>query len=114
MHNKDTTMHSYVFTSRYFRLLFFLTLIALVTSVRSPTQLARAGQDHFIYLPSIIRDRSGGTQPPPPTGSPEQQALDRLNYYRSLAGSSLLQLHPALVMSAQNHANYYLRNIGDS
>jgi len=107
-------MHSYVFTSRYFRQVFLLALIATVTSILSPMRQATAGQDHFIYLPSIIRDRSGGTQPPPPTGSPEQQALDRLNYYRSLAGSSLLQLHLALVMSAQNHANYYLRNIDDS
>src|SRR5215475_9328264 len=114
MHNKDSTMHSYAFTSRYFLLLFLLGLIASIMSVLSPTPQALATQNYPVYLPIIRRAATGSTQPPPPNGPPEQQVLDRLNYYRTLAGSSLLQLHPTLVTSAQNHANYYLQNVGDS
>ena len=103
-------MHSYIFTSRYFQLMFLLTLIATITSILSPMRQARADQDRSIYLPII---RQSSTQPPPPTGTPEQQALDRLNYYRSLAGSPQLQLHSALIKAAQNHANYDLLNYAD-
>jgi hypothetical protein len=103
-------MYSYVFISHCFRLLFLLALIASITSVLSPISQVRADQDHITYLPII---RQGNTEPPPPTGTPEQQALDRLNYYRGLAGSPLLQLHPALIKAAQNHANYDLLNYAD-
>lgn len=41
------------------------------------------------------------------TPTPEQQkALDRINYYRALAGVPAARLDPALMQSASSHANY--------
>jgi hypothetical protein len=57
---------------------------------------------------------AGDTQPPPPIGSPEQIVLDRINFYRTLAGAPQLQLHPALLQAAQYHADYYLLNYADA
>jgi hypothetical protein len=107
-------MHSYVLAPRCFRLLSLLALIASIASLLSLTPQARAEQDHPVYLPIVIGPSASTLQPPTPNGPPEQQALDRLNYYRTLAGALLLQLHPALVTSSQNHANYYLLNYPDS
>ena len=61
-----------------------------------------------IYLPLIQNSAGSGSFPV------AQQALDELNHYRALAGSPLLQLHPAIVAAAQNHANYSVLNSGDS
>jgi uncharacterized protein YkwD len=39
-----------------------------------------------------------------------RQGLDRLNYYRQLVGSPLVEQHSSLVVSAQGHANYLVLN----
>jgi uncharacterized protein YkwD len=45
------------------------------------------------------------------TPTPEQQkALDRINYYRALAGVPPAHLDPALMQSASSHANYVKLN----
>jgi Cysteine-rich secretory protein family len=103
-----------IFRSRFSRLALLMLLIAGTMSISSLPQPARAGQDTITYLPIVMRDSIGGTPLPPlPTGPAEQQALDRLNYYRRLAGTPLLQLHPALVTAAQNHVTYLDLNIND-
>ena len=40
----------------------------------------------------------------------QQKALDRINYYRALAGVPLARLDPALLQSASGHANYVKLN----
>jgi hypothetical protein len=106
-------MRHNVFTSRLSRLVLVIVLIVGAMSTSSPTRPARAGQDAITYLPIVMRDSTDDTLPPLPTGPAEQQALDRLNYYRRLAGTPLLQLHPALVTAAQNHVTYLDLNIND-
>ena len=107
-------MRSNVFTSRGFTLPIMLTLLMISTiSVTTPVGHVNAAQDYLIYLPQVM-NRVGDTQPPPPIGSPEQIVLDRINFYRMLAGAPQLQLHPALLQAAQNHANYYLLNFADA
>jgi len=56
-----------------------------------------------VFLPLIVRSSS----------SPAEQALVRLNQYRALAGVAPLQLHPGLVVAANNHSNYYKLNYPD-
>ncbi|MCL5960220.1 MAG: CAP domain-containing protein [Chloroflexi bacterium] len=46
-------------------------------------------------------------------GTLEQNALDVINYYRSLAGAAPLKLDPALTKAAAAHAKYYVANYGD-
>jgi uncharacterized protein YkwD len=106
-------MRSNVFTSRGLTLAIMLTLTVGIISVAAPPGQARAGQDQVIYLP-LAMNGATDTQPPPPIGSPEQIVLDRINFYRTLAGAPLLQLHPALLQAAQHHADYYLLNYADA
>lgn len=107
-------MRQNVLASGLSRLALLIVVIVGAMSLSSPTRPARAGQDTITYLPIVMRDPVGGTPPPPlPTGPADQQALDRLNYYRRLAGAPLLQLHPALVTAAQNHVTYLDLNIND-
>jgi len=111
---EDTPMRYTMFTSHLARLALLMLLIAGAMSINSLAQPARAGENIITYLPIIMLDSTGGTPPPPvPTGPAEQQALDRLNYYRGLAHAPLLQLHPALVTAAQNHVTYLDLNIND-
>jgi hypothetical protein len=111
---KDTTMRHNVFASHLSRLALVIVVITGAMSASSPTPPAHAAQDSITYLPLVMRDSMSGTPlPPVPTGPAEQQALDRLNYYRRLAGTPLLQLHPALVTAAQNHVTYLDLNIND-
>jgi uncharacterized protein YkwD len=42
-----------------------------------------------------------------------QEALDRINTYRSWIGIEPLQMDPALMAAAQSHADYYQRNNGN-
>ena len=106
-------MRSNVFTSRGFTLAIILTLTISLISVATLAGVVRAGQNHIIYLP-LAKNGAGETQPPPPTRSPEQIVLDRINFYRALAGAPQLQLHPALLQAAQNHVSYYLVNYADA
>ena len=104
-----------IFTPRFSRLALLMLLIAGSISASNSTRPARAGQDTITYLPIIMRESTSGTPPPPlPTGPVEQQALDRINYYRSLAGTPPLQLHPSLVTAAQNHVTYLDLNSNDA
>jgi uncharacterized protein YkwD len=106
-------MRSNVLTSRGFTLAIMLTLTVCLISVAAPPGRVRAGQDHIIYLPLAING-AADTQPPPPIGSPEQIVLDRINFYRTLAGAPQIQLHSALLQAAQHHADYYLLNYADA
>jgi hypothetical protein len=106
-------MRSNVFISRGFTLAIMLTLTICLISMAVPPGHARAGQDEVIYLP-LAMNGAGDTQPPPPIGSPEQIVLDRINFYRTLAGAPQLQPHPALLQAAQHHADYYLLNYADA
>ena len=106
-------MRSNVFTSRGFTLAIMLTPTVGLISVAVPPGHARAGQDYATYLP-LVMNKAGDTQPPLPTGSPEQIVLDRINFYRTLARAPRLQPHPALLQAPQNHASYYLLNYADA
>lgn len=81
-----------------------LIISASLLALLLPALLARADGGQRTYLPIVIT---------PPASSPEQIALDRINYYRSLAGVPPLLLHPALVRAAQNHARYAALNYND-
>jgi uncharacterized protein YkwD len=59
---------------------------------------------HRVFLPVVPRSVST---------DPAMQVLDRLNYYRALAGAPPFQLYPAIVQAAQNHARYYMLNYAD-
>jgi uncharacterized protein YkwD len=52
------------------------------------------------------------TPTPAPSIPPEEQAINRTNYYRQLVGISPMRLHPAIVQAAQNHADYVILNRG--
>lgn len=67
--------------------------------------LQRVSQVFTVYLPVVERTIS-----PKDDG---QVAIDRVNYYRSLAGVSPVQQNDAIIDAAQNHANYYLNNFAD-
>jgi uncharacterized protein YkwD len=101
-----------VFTSPRLRFAILLTLTVGVLGATAPTHHAKAGQEYLVHLPVVMKD-ANGIQPPSPTGSPEQIVLNRINFYRALAGAPQLQLHAALLQAAQNHANYYLLNYAD-
>ena len=103
-----------MFTTPFLRLALLIVLITCAAGTSSPTPLAQAGEEVMTYLPIVMRGKSSTTPPPPqPTGPVEQQALDRLNYYRGIAGAPSLQLHPALVTAAQNHVTYLSLNSND-
>jgi hypothetical protein len=96
-------MHYNISSTRSFRV---SVVLALIIGLMCSLQPVNAEQDQVVYLPLIM----GGTG----SVSAEQTALDRINYYRGLAGVQLVQLHPALLSAAQNHANYDLLNYNDS
>jgi hypothetical protein len=101
-------------TTPFLRLALLIVLITYAAGISSPTPLAQAGEEVTTYLPIVMRGKNSTTPPPPqPTGPTEQQALDRLNYYRGIAGAPSLQLHPALVTAAQNHVTYLGLNSND-
>ncbi len=103
-----------MFTTPFLRLALLIVLITCAAGTSSPTPLAQAGEEVMTYLPIVMRGKNSTTPPPPqPTGPAEQQALDRLNYYRGIAGAPSLQLHPALVTAAQNHVTYLGLNSND-
>jgi len=56
------------------------------------------------FLPAVPRGLST---------DPAVQAVNRLNYYRALAGAPPLGLHQSIVQAAQNHARYYMLNYAD-
>ncbi|HEX2911883.1 MAG TPA: CAP domain-containing protein [Chloroflexia bacterium] len=58
----------------------------------------------FAYFPLTVKADS-----PQPTPE-QQQALDRVNYYRALAGVPAAHLNPALLQSAGGHALYVSKN----
>src|SRR6266545_8237173 len=87
----------------------FVTLaVILLLAAAMPARPLKADTTYHLYLPLITHNETSAT-PILPT----QAALTRINYYRQLAGAPLLQVHPALTTSAQNHANYDLLNHGD-
>jgi uncharacterized protein YkwD len=105
-------MHYNVFTSHRLTFAILLTLtIALIGGI-APIHRVSAADEYLVYLPLTLGSPAD-TQPPPPIGAPEEIVRDRINFYRTLAGAPQLQLHPALVQAAQNHADYYLLNYAD-
>jgi uncharacterized protein YkwD len=104
---KDMAMHHNVLTPARLLILTVLSITLLALTV--PVTQTRAEQEQLVYLPLAIKH--GATLPP--TRSPTEQARDRINYYRGLAGVQLLELHPALIQAAQNHANYTTLNATD-
>jgi hypothetical protein len=86
----------------------FLCTILMGALIFSATWQAHANSNPPIYLPLIMNSVQQTATPP------EQMALDHMNFYRTLAHSPPMQLHPALVMAAQHHANYYLFNANDA
>jgi hypothetical protein len=107
-------MHNNVF-AKLARHTIILALMYGATFVALPAHQAQASDQYLLYLPLVAKTSQSNTQPTPtpPDNPPEQTAIDRINNYRALAGVQLLQLHPALVTAAQNHANYDLLNYGD-
>jgi hypothetical protein len=87
---------------------FVALAVLLLLAATMPTRPLKADTTYHLYLPLITHNDTGAT-----SILPTQAALTRINYYRQLAGAPLLQLHPALTTSAQNHANYDLLNHGD-
>jgi hypothetical protein len=83
--------------------------LILMLAAAMPARPLKADTTQHLYLPLITRNDTNATPI-----SPAQAALNRINYYRQLAGVPLLQLHPALTTAAQNHANYDVLNHGDS
>ena len=104
---KAIAMHHNVLSST--RLLMLSVLAVSLLALTVPVTQTRAEQEQLVYLPLAVKH--GG--PLPPTRSPAEQARDRVNYYRELAGLQLLELHPALMQAAQNHANYTTLNAID-
>jgi hypothetical protein len=78
-------------------------LIIILISSAAHIAPAHANAPNPLYLPLITT-----------LATPAQIALDRINYYRQLAGVPAVQLHSALAVAAQNHANYDLINHGDA
>jgi Cysteine-rich secretory protein family len=76
-------------------------LISLIISI-APIVPAHADQATALYLPVIRTPKSAA-----------QLASERVNEYRKLAGAPAVQLHAALTVAAQNHAQYDLLNEGD-
>jgi Cysteine-rich secretory protein family len=91
---------------------YFLCAALIAAVIFSAAWRAHASSHSVIYLPLILNSVQQTVTPP--DTRPEQVALDRLNFYRTLAHSPAMQLHPALVMAAQHHANYYLLNTNDA
>src|SRR5687768_3746584 len=90
----------------------FLCAALIIVITFSAAWRADANGNSLVYLP-LVMNSVQQTATPPDT-SPDQMALDRLNFYRMLAHSPPMQLHPALMMAAQHHANYYLLNTNDT
>src|SRR5262245_61220537 len=89
-----------------------LATLLLLTALLLPVPMypqARASQPFVLSLPLIY----SGTPTTPPSSAPEQLALERLNFYRSLADVQPLQLHTTLLAAARNHATYDILNHGD-
>jgi len=97
--------------SKLTRLLIMMALVSSLVQLASFAREANAGEIHTMMLPLVFKN----TQPTStlPDSPPELIAIDRINYYRALAGVQLIQLHPALIAAAQSHANYDLLNYGD-
>jgi hypothetical protein len=83
--------------------------IILLLAAAIPARPLKADTTQHLYLPLITLNNNGTTLIPP-----TQAALNRINYYRQLVGTQILQLHPALTTAAQHHAHYDLLNHGDS
>lgn len=81
-----------------------LVMLLMITLCTSATWIApvHAGQTTTLYLPLIMTPKSAA-----------QLASERVNYYRQLAGAPAVQLHTALTVAAQHHAQYDLLNHGD-
>jgi hypothetical protein len=89
----------------------FLSAALIVAIIFSAVGSADANDTSLVYLPLIMNSAQQTTTPP--DTSPEQIALDRLNFYRTLAHSPPIRLHPTLAAAAQHHANYFLLNDND-
>jgi len=89
-----------------------LAVLLLLSALLLPVPMnpqARASQPFVLSLPLIY----SGTLTTPPSTDPEQLALERINFYRSLAGAQPLQLHTTMLTAARNHAIYDILNHGD-
>lgn len=62
-----------------------------------------------IYLPLVERLALPDNQPE----DEAQVAIERVNYYRSLAGVASVHNHTTVLDAAQNHANYHMANYAD-
>ncbi|MCL5266268.1 MAG: CAP domain-containing protein [Chloroflexi bacterium] len=77
------------------------------------------GKEAGLFPPEAIVPLPPDRAQPPsrggegPRGTPEQVALDAINYYRTIAGAGRLKLSPALGKAAAAHASYYASNYGD-
>ena len=79
-----------------------LAMFTLLIITAISTVPAHADQATTLYLPVIRTPKSAA-----------QLASERVNEYRKLAGAPAVQLHAALTVAAQNHAQYDLLNYGD-
>jgi hypothetical protein len=79
-----------------------LAMFTLLIITAISTVPAHADQATTLYLPVIRTPKSAA-----------QLASERVNEYRQLAGAPAVQLHDALTVAAQNHAEYDLLNYGD-
>jgi uncharacterized protein YkwD len=91
-------------------------------NTRTPTATSGPPDSTFTPTPTATDTSPGSTATPTPSPSitpsptpdipPEEQALNRANYYRQQVGVPPMQLHPAIVEAAQNHADYVILNRG--
>src|ERR1700712_79316 len=93
---------------RLLRLLLLFTLSTWLVSFEAHVSKAQPDNTSITLLPMVMKNVQEETQPPE---SPSM--INQINFYRALAGVPIVQPHPTLMMSAQNHANYDLLNSGD-
>ncbi|MBE0409178.1 MAG: hypothetical protein IBX69_05530, partial [Anaerolineales bacterium] len=79
------------------------------SAVSGGTQQTQANPAFYVYLP-VVESSPAGSAPP---GEDAHLAIERVNYYRTLAGVANLQIRETIIEAAENHANYYLLNFAD-
>ncbi len=94
-----TTMSHFIFAKRSIPIMLLIVILCTIAARIAP---AHADQTTRRYLPLIMTPKTAA-----------QRASERVNYYRKLTGAPPVQLHAALTVAAQNHAQYDLLNHGD-